>query len=710
MTSSRQAGRTETNAAVLAEGISLVADLLLAGDPALPPEQATALDARWAALEHHLRSSETPVPLAELVARAALDSFELKCVLLALSRHIQPSVARVVEAASRDLEAPGITVGLALDRFCTDADGRALARRSFLRGGRLLTHRVVRLGETVFGQGDGLLDQRFDLTQPARRYLLGEDELGEPLARAAMLSHPAVSPQNVVVPLEHMRTLRELITDNDRHRVLADWGLDRVVTEGRALTLLFSGPSGTGKTLLAKALACELGKPLLEVSAVDLPESQGVEALLDELFAEAAMRDAVVLIDECDSLVGKGDRRRVAAFRALEGFNGLAILTTNQPELLDDALERRILYHVPFERPGAAERRQIWEIHLPPSVPFDGPIDLDTLADLYDFTGGTIKNAVLVAANLAASRATARNGAPPAITQALLEEACASQVRYALEDLTVRTTTHLRLKDIVLPDEIMRKVYDLLAACRNQAAVMNRWGFGERLVTGKGVTTLFDGPPGTGKTYCAEILAGELGRPLYRVNIPEVVSKWVGETEKHIRQIFQQARLTHAMLLFDEADSLFASRSTETRSATDRYANMEVNLLLQEIERFSGICILTTNFFGALDKALVRRIQFRVTFEEPDATQRALIWRTLCPQRADLAPDVDFAALAKRFDLTGGMIKNALLRAAYWAMDQGSPIDQTRLLAACREEYKAAGKLVREGEPQPRRSTDDRPQ
>jgi SpoVK/Ycf46/Vps4 family AAA+-type ATPase len=128
------------------------------------------------------------------------------------------------------------------------------------------------------------------------------------------------------------------------------------------------------------------------------------------------------------------------------------------------------------------------------------------------------------------------------------------------------------------------------------------------------------------------------------VNLPEVVSKWVGETEKNIREIFQSARVSHAMLLFDEADALFASRSGEVKNANDRYANMEVNLLLQEIERFPGVCFLTTNAFGALDKALLRRVQFRVTFQEPDAAQRAAIWRVLCPRRMPRAPDVDFDA------------------------------------------------------------------
>jgi SpoVK/Ycf46/Vps4 family AAA+-type ATPase len=246
----------------------------------------------------------------------------------------------------------------------------------------------------------------------------------------------------------------------------------------------------------------------------------------------------------------------------------------------------------------------------------------------------------------------------------------------------------------------------VLDACRNHAFVMNAWGFGTRLATGKGIVVLFDGPPGTGKTLCAEVLANEIGRPLFRVNIPAVVSKWVGETEKHIQDVFAKARASHAMLLFDEADALFSRRVAETSSATDRYANMEVNLLLQEVERFEGIVILTTNLFGGLDDALRRRIGYRVTFPHPDAVQRSRIWQVLIPGRAPLAPDVDCEELGRAFDLAGGHIKNAILRAAYAAAATGGPITMRHFADAAAAECRSAGVLHRQGD----RKRAERPQ
>lgn len=673
----------EEDFSILTEGVMAVLGLLGATEA-----DRSAAEKGWQDYEDKLRKSKTS--LGQVVRRFRLSSFEVKCIVLALSRHIEPRMATVLGRLGQKRLEMGVTIGLALEAFTKEGKERVEGLEAFHLSSPLMRHNLVHLNEPQSGLGS--LSREFDLSPPFLRFILGEEGLSPAVAKVARLEWPKVSLQNVVLPQKYIEAIRQFVLHHGRFReVLGEWGFERAVPYGRGITFLFAGPSGTGKTLLAQALAGDLQRPLISLSAADLPEREGVEPLLRDLFTEAAMRDALVLIDECEVLFGREDRRKALAYKAMDDYDGILILVTSRPQALDEGLERRILYHIPFDVPDPSMRRQIFEVHLPPEVPIEGDLDLDSLATRYDFTGGTIKNAVLVAVNLA----IARDPAQPRITQELLEEGCQSQLRYALEALTERSVTHLRLKDIVLPESERRKVEELIAACRNHSLVMNRWGFGSRLVTGKGIVALFDGPPGTGKTLCAEIVAGELGRPLHRVNIPEVVSKWVGETEKHIKQIFEAARISHAMLLFDEADALFSARVTETKTATDRYANMEVNLLLQEIERFPGICILTTNSFGLLDKAMVRRVQFRVTFKEPNAAERQAIWETLCPKEAPLARDVNFKALAERFELTGAQIKNALLRAAYRAAERGKPIDQAILIAACEDEYEAAGKVVR---------------
>ena len=241
-----------------------------------------------------------------------------------------------------------------------------------------------------------------------------------------------------------------------------------------------------------------------------------------------------------------------------------------------------------------------------------------------------------------------------------------------------------------------QRLDEILSACRDKDVVQNRWGLGRRLVTGRGISVLFDGPPGTGKTLAAEIIAQTLDRPLYRVHIPNVVSKWVGETEKNIAEVFSRAASTLAVLLFDEADSLFSKRTTDVKSSNDRYANQEVNLLLQEIERYTGIVILTTNLFGGLDDALKRRIQYRISFPMPGPEERARIWERLVPGEAPISADVDFQALARTFEFAGGNIKNAIVRACYRAYGDGGRLTQGHLVAAGRVECESAGMVVRE--------------
>ncbi len=273
-----------------------------------------------------------------------------------------------------------------------------------------------------------------------------------------------------------------------------------------------------------------------------------------------------------------------------------------------------------------------------------------------------------------------------------------TQLRGRLGDFTDASQVRLTLDNLVLPDEPMAKVHELIGACRARTKVLDGWGFGRRLATGKGLVALFAGEAGTGKTLTAEILAGELGMSLHIVAIPKIVSKWVGETEKNIRDVFQQARAHHAILLFDEADSLFTKRVAVER-AQDHFQNMEVNMLLQEVERFEGVVLLTTNLEANMDKAFQRRILFRIDFPNPGPEERARIWRTIIPLEVPRDGRLDFDELGHALELSGGLIKNAVLRAAYAACATNRGLSQSLLLESGRREAQAAGKLVRMAEP-----------
>lgn len=249
---------------------------------------------------------------------------------------------------------------------------------------------------------------------------------------------------------------------------------------------------------------------------------------------------------------------------------------------------------------------------------------------------------------------------------------------------------------LVLPADILDSLLGLVGRIRHRRRVFDDWGYGAMTSTGRGLTALFQGGPGTGKTMVAGAIARELGLELYRVDLSRVMSKWIGETERNLAAVFDAAEDGHAIVLFDEADSLFAKRTTVS-SANDRWANLEVNYLLQRLDSFEGIAILTTNFGTSIDNAFKRRLTYRVTFPFPDEEMREQLWRSLIPAEVPVAGTLDFASLAQRFRLSGGYIRNAALRAAFLAAEEGSALTHAHLERAIRAEFREIGKLAETG-------------
>ncbi len=275
-----------------------------------------------------------------------------------------------------------------------------------------------------------------------------------------------------------------------------------------------------------------------------------------------------------------------------------------------------------------------------------------------------------------------------------VEEGCRQSIGHRVGQLARRVTSSLTWDDVILPDVIVDVVTEMLAYAKHREHVFRDWGFASKHAYGIGLSALFSGPPGTGKTMLSGLVARELGLDLYQIDLSRVVSKYIGETEERLARLFEEAQRGGVALLFDEADSLFAKR-TSVKSSTDRYANLEVNFLLQKMEEFSGVAILTTNLESSLDEAFRRRIRFHVKFERPDAEERDRLWRAMLPSSAPVAAGVNFAALAKAYEFSGGEIKNASLRAAFLAVAEGKGIDLDILDRAAAAESAERGRLVR---------------
>ena len=298
----------------------------------------------------------------------------------------------------------------------------------------------------------------------------------------------------------------------------------------------------------------------------------------------------------------------------------------------------------------------------------------------------------------AASAPVVDTASTPATAPALaarLWEICCARTRPRLDDLAQRLRPVAAWDDLVLPEEQRRVLREITAQVRQRFKVYETWGFAAKGARGLGLSALFAGPSGTGKTMAAEALAAELQLDLYRIDLSAVVSKYIGETEKNLRRIFDAAEDSGVILLFDEADALFGKRSV-VRDSHDRYANVEISYLLQRVEAYRGLAILTTNQKSAVDHAFLRRLRFVVQFPFPDAPQRAEIWRRIFPG-ATPTEGVEPLKLAA-LNVPGGNIRNVALNAAFLAADEGQPVRMTHLLRAARSECAKLEKPLTEAE------------
>ena len=303
----------------------------------------------------------------------------------------------------------------------------------------------------------------------------------------------------------------------------------------------------------------------------------------------------------------------------------------------------------------------------------------------FSLTPGTIERAAANALMLA-------RDAP--LDAAMIRAGVGAEVQERFGDLATRVKVSQTWADLVLPPDTLDDITAFVSRAAQTATVYDSWGFRDKMQRGLGLAALFSGPPGTGKTMVAGLIANDLDLDLYQVDLSQVVSKWVGETEKQLGRIFDAASMGHALLLFDEADALFAKR-TEVKSSNDRYANLEVNYLLQRIEAFSGVAILTTNLETSVDPAFKRRLAVEIPFYAPEVGERERLWRAMLPAAAPRGDDPQLRrARAKNFeDLCGGNIRNAVLRAAFLAAAEEVPISQSHLMRAARSEYRALGKV-----------------
>ncbi len=668
---------------------------LMEGEEELSGEDSAALAAAdlelralWVRIERRMAASAeagVDLPLERLRGFFSLEGAEVRVVAALLAPELDPDAWRLYRWVRDDYSRRMLDVALLADLLGPDLRSRDQVRRLLGPGGSLRRHRLVTLGaERIEGEEIPLSRRTARVARRVVDFLRGDDQVEESLIGLCELVPPVAEPEELDVPDEVRDQLRRSMLG----RGSGSGGKDR-----RPGLVLLQGPAGVGKRSLVQGLATELERPFLRADLGAIFEDpRPTEDLLALIMREAALMGGVLYLSGDASLpeeVSRPIAARVAhALDSAPGPTFLGLTVTHR--WLNRALPSAARIRVAV--PDTDTRARLWDRFLPRGVRRSSSVDLPDLSDRYGLTGGAIRGA----AQAAAARARRRSARSPTVTQADLDHCARDQVMHKLGTLANRITPRFGWADLILPNDERDRLAEIVAYAAHRRQVYEEWGFESKVPYGTGLSALFSGPPGTGKTMAAGIVARELGLELFKIDLSRIVDRYIGETEKNLGRLFDEATEAKAILLFDEADSLFSKR-TAVRSSVDRYANLEVNYLLQRMEDFEGVTILTTNFDAAFDDAFRRRIKFHVSFPFPEADARKQLWRSMFPRSSPLAPDLTWDKIAQAFEMSGGHIKNAALRAAFLAAERGAPaIDEGLINEAARLEYREMGKLVRE--------------
>ncbi len=615
--------------------------------------QTAALMIEVDRIRHYL-GGELPAPedanrpmtqeLEWLRQRLRLSAFERDLLLLCLGMELDPSFPSLCAKAQKDDSLPFPTFQLALG-ILPEASWECLLTDAPLRYWSLVE----------IGKGATLLRSPISLPERVMHFLCGLD-----------------CPDERLTGLLDREPEHEM--DGHRRHAVAEQ-LARVLAapnhEGAAFQLYGGNPVDRRRVA---AQACQLlGRPLHVLAAERLPIS-GTEltALIRLWQREVLLSGRVLYVEqENDSVVEGADNRNIALSRVLEEMAGALILGARERR----PVHLRPLVYLEVQGPYMNEQYDLWRGALGQQLPALEP-RLGQLVSQFNLDAAAIHAAV---ASLGE-----RGSAGPDERADALWSFCRHHTRPRLGALAQNIEPRARLEDLILPERQKQMLLDLVAQVRLRLQVYEHWGFANKSGRGLGISALFHGTSGTGKTMAAEVLAGMLNLSLYRIDLSSVVSKYIGETEKNLGRIFNAVEGGGAVLLFDEADALFGKRS-EVKDSHDRHANIEVSYLLQRLESYRGLAIMTSNLKENIDQAFLRRIRFVLRFPFPEEREREHIWRRTFPGSTPQT-ELDFARLAK-LNVSGGNIRNIAINAAFFAADEQSSVRMKHVLRAAELEY-----------------------
>lgn len=587
--------------------------------------------------------SEIPAALEQLSLTFGLSTFERDLLLLCAGSELDASFPALCALAQGDSQKNFPTFSLALNLL--DAPHWS----AFTPSAPLRRWKLIEIGA-----GKTLTSSPLRISERILHYLTGIQHLDEQL-------------------LGSVEPVKELTLSVDSHRAIA-YSITETWSKSVGKTTLpviqLCGNEAYSKRAIASVACSQLELNLHSISAAVIPSNMmEVDRLLRLWEREAVLNGSALLLDFED--FNESSLNYTAIAHLIEQI-GSPLMIASQERILT---KQRAAIYYEVTKPTASEQRYLWEAAFQrQQLQLNSYID--TLVSQFYLSAPEI--------DAASANAAGKGSVEARKLESYIWDACRTQARPRLESLAQRIEAVAGWQDLVLPEAQTETLKAIVAHVRQRTKVYENWGFAGKSDRGLGISALFAGPSGTGKTTAAEVIAKELRLDLYRIDLSSVVSKYIGETEKNLRRVFDAAESGGAILLFDEADALFGKRS-EVKDSHDRHANIEVSYLLQRMEAYRGLAILTTNLKGSLDNAFMRRIRFVVQFAFPDLNQRAEIWQRIFPTETP-THNLDANKLAK-LSVAGGNIRNIALNAAFIAADAEEPVKMEHILSAARSEH-----------------------
>ncbi len=601
------------------------------------------------------------------------DSFEWYVFCMAFMAEADPQFERIFVLLQDDFSRKAPAAELCVSMYTLDEEERDRLRQRVMERWDFFSRFLEKEQAKAFYSGrlESMLTMPLYLDRRVIRFIYDMDSTDPVLEEAVACYLPSAQPDDMLIRREQLDMIEKMYQAAAKDGFLYLWG-ERDI----------------GKKFLVRHLAKRLNRPLLLVdmnrfTGLDYPAGE----LVQRLAREAVLKgNAMVCLADMEMDDATGLEKLL---RCLEETHLIPIFTSVRKWQESVRTGRRRCMELELPPLTVEERRRVWESRLSESS-LEGSADCLRLAGTYQLPPGAIQR-VIREAEIKQQFEKTENS-----LEKILYKGCQRQLVHSLGQDAVRVPAQYTMDDLILPQSQKKLLQDACDMVRYHHQVFETWGFGRKMAYGRGVSMIFYGPPGTGKTMGAQAMANELNLELYRVDMASVLSKYVGESEKKLGNIFEQGQKSQSILFFDEADALFGKRS-EVKDSQDKYANASTAFLLQKLEDYQGIIILATNLLQNFDQAFCRRFQFIVEFPFPDVQRRLEIWRQVFPEELPME-ELDYDYLAEEFVLSGSQIKNIAAGAAFLAAGEGGSLKLVHILRVIKREMKKTGRNMIAGD------------